>query len=76
MVQCPKCFGEAADGSRFCPSCATPLDASGSAPTHTSVEALLSHPSLDRSRFVPGSVLDKRSISAHNRSTLVIYPHK
>ncbi len=75
MLRCPKCSGEAAEGSRFCPSCATPLEVSGSAPTETSVEsaaptaavpprtdrdAVTSHPALGRYRFVPGSVLDKR----------------
>ena len=37
--RCPKCSSETADESRFCPSCATPLDASGSAPTETSLES-------------------------------------
>ena len=64
MMRCPKCSAETADGSRFCPSCATALDASSSAPTQTSIDdggtPVTSHPSLDRTRFVPGAVLDKR----------------
>jgi len=64
MMRFPKCSAETADGSRFCPSCATALDASGSAPTQTSIDdggtPVTSHPSLDHARFVPGAVLDKR----------------
>ena len=40
-----------------------PEETPTSAPTETSLKsepAALSHPSLDRARFVPGSVLDKR----------------
>jgi serine/threonine protein kinase len=61
MTRCPNCSGEAPDDSRFCPSCASPLDASGAAPTRTSLrEGMSSQPSLDRSRFVPGTMLADR----------------
>ena len=75
MGSCPKCSAAVPDGGRFCSSCGEPLDSSPSALTETSTpselptaapaperspDAITSHPSLDRSRFVPGSVLDKR----------------
>jgi serine/threonine-protein kinase len=66
MPKCPKCSAKTADGSRFCPSCAAPLDESSSL-TRTSADNTpteLSDPgspsSAERCRFVPGLVLNKR----------------
>ena len=63
MPRCQKCSSEVVDGGRFCPFCAAPL-ADAASPTQTSASGerapVSSHPSLDHSRFVPGTVLDKR----------------
>ncbi len=61
MLRCPRCSSPSPDGCRFCPSCAAPLGASSPSLTLTSADdAVPSHPSQDRARFVPGTVLDKR----------------
>src|SRR5580765_2418300 len=65
MVRCPACTRECADNSRFCASCAAPLDA-------TSVETvvlgtgaataprLTTTTSVDEGRFLPGTVVAGR----------------
>ena len=63
MIRCPACSSEAPDGSRYCPSCASPLETPTSAPTETSLKsgpAATSRPSLDQARFIPGTLLAKR----------------
>ena len=71
MARCPNCSRDASLGSRFCPNCGTPLGDSASPTTGTTPMSerptslspgpeVASHPSLDRSRFVPGTVLDGR----------------
>ena len=65
MASCPKCAGAVAEGSRFCPSCAAPLEVT-SAETRTGLPAgarrtpSSSHPSLDNARFLPGSMVAGR----------------
>jgi serine/threonine protein kinase len=65
MARCPNCSRDAPQDSRFCPECgtsfasaATRTSASGEAPTAAS--GVVSHPSLDQSRFLPGAMLDGR----------------
>src|SRR4051812_30946276 len=65
MVRCPACTRECADNSRFCASCAAPLDA-------TSVETVVlgtgaataprlsTATSVDEGRFLPGTVVAGR----------------
>ena len=61
MAQCPKCTCECPDGARFCASCGGALETPTSAPTKSTVEmSHPSHPSLDRARFIPGTVLAGR----------------
>jgi serine/threonine-protein kinase len=70
MMPCPTCAAEVPGDGRFCSSCGARLDSSPAADTQTSTPsvtehnreqgAVSSHPSLDRSRFVPGTILDKR----------------
>ncbi len=67
MPLCPACSHDAPGGSRFCPACAAPLEASPLAATATSAEnarpteaSPSSHPSLDGARFLPGAVLAAR----------------
>jgi serine/threonine-protein kinase len=63
VIRCPACSRDAPDGSRFCPSCASPLETPTSAPTETSLKSeatATSHPALDQARFIPGSILAKR----------------
>jgi len=74
MTRCPACGGEAPDGSRYCPSCARPLEGLLSAPTETSAKSDAPGPpissespargvsldSLDRARFLPGTMLAGR----------------
>ncbi len=65
MTSCPACAGAAPEGSRFCPSCAAPLEVT-SAETRTGLPAgarrtpSSSHPSLDNARFLPGSMVAGR----------------
>jgi hypothetical protein len=65
MIPCPACSAPVPEGSRFCPSCAAPLPATPDDPTQTSVptsapSAPVSHPSLNRGRFLPGAMLADR----------------
>src|ERR1035437_9767479 len=65
MVRCPVCTRECADKSRFCASCAAPLDAT-SAETVVLGSGAASVPrpsaasSVDEGRFLPGTVLAGR----------------
>ncbi|MDH3627451.1 MAG: protein kinase [Acidobacteriota bacterium] len=64
MLRCPTCASEVPDGSRFCSHCATEISSVSSAPTATSFgdtpSRHASHPSLDGSRFVPGTMVAER----------------
>jgi serine/threonine protein kinase len=71
MVRCPACTRECADNSRYCATCAAPLDAtsaetmilgsgSGSGPAPASVPHLSSTTSVDEGRFLPGTVIAGR----------------
>ncbi len=75
MGSCPDCSATLPEGGRFCSSCGCALDSYPSPPTETSApselptaasapersrDAVTSRRSHDRSRFVPGSVLDRR----------------
>jgi serine/threonine-protein kinase len=68
MARCPNCSREAPHDSRFCPACGTSFASAASAATRTSVpnemptaaSGVVSHPSLDQSRFLPGAMLDGR----------------
>jgi len=65
MPRCPTCSHECAQDSRFCSSCAAPLDAT-SAETVVLASAALSVPrlsttsSVDEGRFLPGTVVAGR----------------
>ena len=65
MAACPNCAGTVPEGSRFCPSCAAPLEVT-SAETRTGLPAGAHrtpsslHPSLDNARFLPGSMVAGR----------------
>src|SRR5262245_20276952 len=63
MKSCPACSRPAADGSRYCPSCGSALDAGSVDPTRTSApsepERSDSTP-FDEGRFLPGTVLADR----------------
>jgi serine/threonine-protein kinase len=62
MPRCTSCGGAIADGKRFCGECGAAADRT-SAPTETCLlgdSAIASHPSLDRARFIPGTVVAKR----------------
>jgi eukaryotic-like serine/threonine-protein kinase len=68
MASCPTCAGAVPEGSRFCPGCAAPLDAT-SAETRAGLPASpaiargtppSSHPSLDNARFLPGNMVAGR----------------
>ena len=75
MATCPKCSTAVPDNGRFCSTCGTSVAPTPDPLTETSTPSQLptaaanvqhrrdtvtSHPSLDRSRFVPGELLDKR----------------
>ena len=65
MVRCPACSHECAETSRYCASCAAPLDATSAetvalgatastAPRHSTTST------VDEGRFLPGTVLAAR----------------
>ena len=63
MATCPSCASEVPEGNRFCGSCGSPVETPTSAPTETSLKsqaAATSHPSLDKARFIPGTIVAKR----------------
>ena len=67
MVRCPACTRECAENSRFCASCAAPLDATsaetvafGTGAGAASAPRLSTTSSVDEGRFLPGTVLDGR----------------
>jgi serine/threonine-protein kinase len=63
VATCPSCASKVSDGNRFCGSCGSPVETPTSAPTETSLKsqpAAISHPSLDKARFIPGIILAKR----------------
>ena len=67
MATCPSCASELPEGNRFCGSCGTPIETPTSAPTETRLKTrgqtsgLSPSPSsLDKARFIPGTVLAKR----------------
>src|ERR1700682_5856468 len=63
MVRCPSCAHEAADNNRFCPFCATALDATYAEPAvlgSVSSPRLSSQSSVDEGRFLPGTVVAGR----------------
>ena len=65
MATCPSCASEIPEGNRFCGSCGVALPPSSMSPTETSLRskppATASSPdSIDRARFIPGTMLAKR----------------
>jgi len=65
MVRCPACSRECAQNSRFCSSCAAPLDASSAETVvlgtgASSVPHLSATSSVDEGRFLPGTVVAGR----------------
>ena len=62
MTPCPTCSAPAPEGSRFCPACAAPLGPTPEDATRTSApnRPETSSPTLDRGRFLPGTVLAGR----------------
>jgi serine/threonine-protein kinase len=67
MASCPACTHAYPEGSRFCPSCAAPLDASsaatvamGAAATVSSAPRVSLASSVDEGRFPPGTVVAGR----------------
>jgi hypothetical protein len=62
MVSCPACSGQAADESRYCPTCGNALGPGSIDPTRTSyprAERSGSTP-FDEGRFLPGTVVAGR----------------
>jgi predicted Ser/Thr protein kinase len=65
MVRCPACSHECAETSRYCASCAAPLDATSAetvalAASAATVPRLSATSSVDEGRFVPGTVVAAR----------------
>ena len=63
MATCPSCASVVPEGNRFCGSCGSAIETPTSAPTETSLKshpATTSHPSLNKARFIPGTVVAKR----------------
>ena len=65
MVRCPACSRECAQNSRFCSSCAAPLDATSAETVvlgtgAASVPHLSTTSSVDEGRFLPGTVVAGR----------------
>src|SRR5271157_6289972 len=65
MVRCPACSRECAENSRFCSSCAAPLDATSAETVAlgtgaASVPHLSTTSSVDEGRFLPGTVVAGR----------------
>ncbi len=70
MARCPSCSREFTEAGRFCPWCATPVDASSaetavlpaavSAPPSASKPTLASSSAVDEGRFLPGTLLVSR----------------
>ena len=65
MVRCPACSHECAEKSRYCASCAAPLDATSAETVAlgrggTSVPRLSATSSVDEGRFLPGTVIAGR----------------
>jgi len=63
MMRCPACSAQSVEGGRYCSECGALLRDRTSAATETSAEgasAVVSHASVDRARFIPGTVLSKR----------------
>src|SRR5947209_5457056 len=67
MVRCPACTRECVDNSRFCASCAAPIDATsvetvvlGSGTAHATAPRLSTTTSVDEGRFLPGTVVAGR----------------
>src|SRR5438445_1719266 len=65
MVRCPACTHECAANSRFCASCAAPVDAMTSetvafGPGAAWVAGLSATSSVDEGRFLPGTVVAGR----------------
>ncbi len=60
-MRCNSCHSEAPAGSRFCPSCAAPLEASASAtPTRTHAVTSAVRSDTAPARFLPGAMLAGR----------------
>jgi hypothetical protein len=65
MVRCPACARECAENTRFCSSCAAPLDATSAETVAlgsgvASVPRLSATSSVDEGRFLPGTVIAGR----------------
>jgi serine/threonine-protein kinase len=65
MVRCPACSCECAQNSRFCSSCAAPLDATSAETVATgtgapSIPRLSTTSTVDEGRFLPGTVVAGR----------------
>jgi len=70
MARCPSCSREFTETGRFCPWCATPVDASSaetailppavSAPPSASNPVLAASSAVDEGRFLPGTLLASR----------------
>ena len=64
-MKCTSCSSIVSEGSRFCPSCGDAVASTKEAATRTGLgdrrgPAAVSHPSLDETRYLPGSVVDGR----------------
>src|SRR6185369_15891587 len=59
MPSCPACAHSCPEGSRFCPHCSKPLDATSAETTVMGV-SLSSTSAVDEGRFLPGTVLAGR----------------
>src|SRR5947199_10465515 len=59
MPSCPACAHACPDGSRYCPFCSAPLDAT-SAETAVMGLSVTSTSSVDEGRFLPGTVIAGR----------------
>jgi len=61
---CPQCGSEAPDGSRYCPSCAEPLNVTTSVLTESGPYGESpsggSRPAAELARFIPGTIIDGR----------------
>ena len=63
MVRCPACSHECAETSRYCASCAAPLDATSAATVALGAAAaprLTTTSTVDEGRFLPGTVVAAR----------------
>jgi len=60
MSRCPSCAAVLSTENRFCAHCGTEQRPDTQSPTETSLDGPISHDSLDRARFLPGTLLAER----------------